>query len=584
MFGRLSIKHDKTETRKNMTEPMDSLHNKLLALDGKGYKAYKAIAGTYTFPAFTLSIDHVQGDPFATPSRISVSVDTRKTAFPHELWQTDVRRVALEDFLGRAIRHAIDRFVKGHRGSGGSGEFHISTSGQQVLVRNAILVNKDIIEARFTLGLPAQGRRAAGREAVAMLIDELPKVIDASLYYQNLDSQQIRQHVHSVEDQDALRHWLQEAGLVAFVADGALLPRASGVDDRPLRKDALPFRAPESLARTVTLPNAGEVRGLGIDHGITLIVGGGFHGKSTLLHALERGVYNHIPGDGRERVATIENAVKVRAEDSRAISRVNISPFIDHLPFGRDTEAFTTENASGSTSQAANIIEALECGTQLLLIDEDTSATNFMIRDKRMQALVADDKEPITPLIHRVRDLYQQRGVSSVIVMGGSGDYFDVADTVIMLDAYQPHDVTQQARALAKPVTPTTTPGKTFDEPASRRPDANVLNPARANRAVKINTRGVHDLLYGEHHIDLSQVEQLIDIGQTRSIGLMIYYFSQHYADTGENLIQGLQKVMADTQRHGLDIFSPYKVGDLALPRLHELAAAINRIREGQWQ
>ncbi len=563
---------------------MNNLHHKLLALDGKGYKAYKAIAGAYTFPAFTLSIDHVQGDPFATPSRISVSVDTGEAAFPDELWQTEVRRVALEDFLGRAIQQAIDRYVKGRRGSGGSGEFHIATSGQQVLVRNAVFVNADVIEARFTLGLPAQGRRAAGREAVAMLIDELPQIINAALYYQNLNSKHVWRHVYSVEDQHALRRWLQDAGLVAFVADGALLPRASGVDDRPMPDGALPFMAPEALAHTVTLPNAGEVRGLGIGHGVTLIVGGGFHGKSTLLHALERGVYNHIPGDGRERVATVENAVKVRAEDGRAVSRVNISPFIDHLPFGRDTVSFSTENASGSTSQAANIIEALECGTQLLLIDEDTSATNFMIRDKRMQALVADDKEPITPLIHRVRDLYEQQGVSSVIVMGGSGDYFDVADTVIMLDAYQPHDVTAQARALARPVTPGAASGKTFDGPVSRRPGADVLNPARADREVKINTRGVNNLLYGEHDIDLSQVEQLIDIGQTRSIGLMIYYFAQHYAATDNNLVKGLQQVMADAQQYGLDIFSPYKVGDLALPRLYELAAAINRIREGQWR
>jgi len=561
---------------------MDNLQNKLLALDGKGYKAYKSIAGVYTFPAFELSIDHVQGDPFATPSRISVRVDTIKAAFPAELWQTTVRRVALEDFLGRAIRRAIQRFVKGRRGSGGSGEFHISTSGQQVLLRNALFVREDFIEARFTLGLPANGRRAAGREAVSMFIDELPQVINAALYYESLDPTQVQQHVHSVEDQDALRHWLQDAGLVAFVADGSLLPRASGIDDRPLKKDALPFIAPDSLARSVNLPNAGELRGLGIAHGVTLIVGGGFHGKSTLLHALERGVYNHIPGDGRERVATLDNAVKVRAEDGRAISRVNISPFIDHLPFGRDTVAFSTENASGSTSQAANIVEALECGTQLLLIDEDTSATNFMIRDERMQALVADDKEPITPLIHRVRDLYEQRGVSSVIVMGGSGDYFDVADTVIMLDAYLPQDVTEKARALARPIRHEK-PGKTFDGPVSRRPDAEVLNPARANRDVKINTYEVNDLLYGEHRINLSQVEQLIDIGQTRSIGLMILYYAQHYAANGENMLQALQQVMADAQQQGLDIFTPYKVGDLALPRLHELAAAINRIREGQW-
>ncbi|HEC19016.1 MAG TPA: ATPase [Gammaproteobacteria bacterium] len=562
---------------------MERLRNTLLALDGKGYKAYKAIAGSYRYPAFDLSIDHVQGDPFATPSRISVTVDTEKSGFPAALWQGEVRRVALEDFIARAIRDAIRRFVKGHRGSGGSGEFAISTSGQQVLVRNAVHVRKDVIEARFTLGLPAQGRRAAGREAVAMLCDELPKVVDAALYHANLDAAQVERHVRSVEDQDALRRWLAEAGLVAFVADGAVLPRASGVDDRPLQKDALPFKAPESLARTVTLPNAGEVRGLGIGHGVTLIVGGGFHGKSTLLHALERGVYDHIPGDGRERVATVDNAVKVRAEDGRAISRVNISPFIDHLPFGRDTVAFTTENASGSTSQAANIIEALECGTSLLLIDEDTSATNFMIRDERMQALVADDKEPITPLIHRVRDLYEQCGVSSVIVMGGSGDYFDVADTVIMLDAYEPYDVTDKARALARPIE--RLPGSTpvFGGRSTRRPGPEVLDPSRANREVKINTYAVDDILYGEHRIDLSQVEQLIDAGQTRSIGLMILYYARHYAASGDGLIDGLQRVMADARKQGLDLFSPYKVGDLALPRLHELAAAINRIREGQW-
>ena len=565
---------------------MEKLRKSLQALDGKGYKAYKAIAGTYDFPRFRLSIDHVQGDPFATPSRISVYIDTDKAGFPDDLWRSTVRRVALEDFLARAIQAAIRRYVKGRRGSGGSGEFHISTSGQQVLVRNAIFVGNQNIEARFTIGLPANGRRAAGREAIAMLIDELPKVVDAALYHQSLDAQRVRQHVESVEDQQALRDWLSEAGLIAFVADGAILPRASGVDDRPMAKGALPFVAPDTLARKVTLPNAGEIRGLGIGHGVTLIVGGGFHGKSTLLHALERGVYDHIPGDGREQVATIANAVKVRAEDGRAISRVNISPFIDHLPFGRDTVSFSTENASGSTSQAANIIEALECGTQLLLIDEDTSATNFMIRDERMQALVADDKEPITPLIHRVRDLYEQHSVSSVIVMGGSGDYFDVADTVIMLDAYEPKDVTEQARTLARPIEANKACNKPFAafnaNECGRRPGKKALDPSRANRDVKINTRDVHDMLYGKHHIDLSQVEQLIDIGQTRSIGLMMVYFAQHYANDCPNLIHGLQQVLNDTQEKGLDILSEFKVGNLALPRLHELAAAINRIREGE--
>ncbi len=571
---------------------MENLRKKLLALDGKGYKAYKDITGQYRYPDFGLSIDHVQGDPFATPSRISVRINTDHAGFPKPLWQNNIRRIALEDYLGRAIKLAIKKHVKGRRGSGDSGEINISTSGQQVLVRNAVMVAPDAfpkqIEARIVMGLPSQGRRADGKQAVVMFMDELPRVIDTALRYHNHETQKVQRHVDSVEDQDALRHWLAEEKLVAFVANGSILPRASGVDDSPMPKGALAFVSPESLTRIVSLPNAGEVSGMGVPEGITLIVGGGFHGKSTLLHALERGIYNHIPGDGRERVASRTNAVKVRAEDARSISNVNISPFIDNLPFGRDTVAFSTENASGSTSQAANIIEALECGADVLLIDEDTSATNFMIRDERMQQLVTDDKEPITPLLHRVRELHESLGVSSVIVMGGSGDYFDVADTVIMMDSYEPRDVTKQARALAKPYqtksNSTSSFGPSFGQSTTRCPQQNALSPARGKREVKIDTKEVGLLLYGSHRIDLSQVEQLIDMGQTRTIGLMIHHFAKHYADNCENLTTGLIQVLEDAEKYGLDYFSQFKVGNLALPRLHELAAAINRIREGSWR
>jgi len=566
---------------------METLRKKLLALDGKGYKAYKAIAGRYAFTAgrmrFRLSVDHVQGDPFALPSRISVWVDMTQARLPEALWRNAVRRVALEDFLARALKRAIGRFVQGRRGSGCSGEIDIAGGGQQVLIRNAVLISRDGVEARLTLGLPAENRRAAGREAVAMFFDELPRVVEAALCFDNLDAEQARRHAHSVEDQQALRHWLREAGLVAFVANGARLPRASGVDDRPLRDHVLPFVAPDSLTRSVTLPNAGRIEGLGIPAGVTLIVGGGFHGKSTLLQALEYGIYDHIPGDGRERVATLETAVKVRAEDGRAIHDVNISPFIDHLPFGRDTDHFSTENASGSTSQAANIIEALECGAELLLIDEDTSATNFMIRDQRMQQLVAGDKEPITPLVQRVRELYTSHGVSSVIVMGGSGDYFDVADTVIMMDAYEPRDVTRQAHALARPIAGGPPGLPPFERLAERCPGPRALDPSRGNRPVKIDTPEKSLLLYGRHRIDLSQVEQLVDICQTRAIGLMIHYFARHYAAGCRSLVEGLQRVMQDAEAFGLDRFSEYKVGNLAMPRLFELAAAINRIRNGSW-
>ena len=571
---------------------MQRLSKLLLSIDGKGYKAYKDIQDSYQFEGFSVSIDHVQGDPFAAPSRVSIRMPMSEAQFPPQLWQpregNSTRKIAAEDYLGRHASGVISNTVKGHRGGGNSGLVAIETGGQQILPRNAIVMHDDYIEARIVMGLPANGRRVAGRQAHEMFLQELPKIAERALRYQSLDAAAIQKHVETAEDQDALRSALAQHKLVAFIADGSVLPRLSGINDKPLVKDALPFQSPDSLRCEINLPNAGTVSGMGIPVGVTLIVGGGFHGKSTLLHAIERGVYNHIPGDGREKVVTDPGAVKVRAEDGRAISKVNISPFIDRLPFNRDTVAFTTENASGSTSQAANIIEALECQAKVLLIDEDTSATNFMIRDERMQALVAQEKEPITPLVARIRELYAEYGISTIIVMGGSGDYFDVADTVIMMDCYEPRNVTNEARALSHELRintlDKTAPLAKFSLTSNRKPGAATLDPSRKNRDVKIDTKDLSTILYGEHRIDLSLVEQLIDLGQTRAIGLMIHYYASHYANRTDSLIAGLLQVMQDVEDKGLDVISPYKVGNLALPRLHELAAAINRIREGQWR
>ncbi len=571
---------------------MEQLRNLLKKIDGKGYKAYKDIKGHYIFSHYQLTIDHVQSDPFATPSRISIKIPMSQAGFPESLWyQTEpdaTRKIALEDYLGRWVKNCIVKKVKGRRGSGNSGQISIDTGQQQILCRNAVLISKQSIEARLVLGLPANGRRVASQQAHVMFFEELPQVIFHALYYNNQHLQEMLFHITTYEDQEALRNWLPTENLVAFIANNSILPRLSGVSDKPLKRNALAFKSPSTLNHQVSLPNSGMISGLGIPKGVTLIVGGGFHGKSTLLHALERGVYNHIPGDGREKLVTYANAVKIRAEDGRSISQVNISPFIDRLPFARGTKQFSTENASGSTSQAANIIEAVECGTELLLIDEDTSATNFMIRDERMQKLVVYEKEPITPLLYRVRELYEKQGISSIIVMGGSGDYFSVADTVIMMDSYEPIDATKKARALAKTpeqfMRPNNESWPDFSRISQRRPGSATLDPSKKHREVKIDTKGLKTLLYGEHLIDLSLVEQLIELGQTRSIGLMIYYYATHYASTDTNLIEGLEKTMHDITQKGLDALSPCKkVGNLALPRLYELAAAINRIRAGQW-
>ena len=428
----------------------EDLQRILHRIDGHGYRAYKEIRGVYDCGTHLILVDHVQGDPFAAPSRVRVQVPQKLAGFPEDTYRSRSRRVGLCDFLTRRFAQNIQEVTHGRRGTGRSGEIRIGLPGQEVLERTSVGIDTDRVEARFTMGLPARGRRVVGRQAGEMFFEKLPAIVGSALAFGRLDRKALYSHIEVVEDQDALREGLADHGLVAFVPDDANLPRRSGVDARPMLGDqAVPFKTPDRFRVTVELANRGKISGMGIPGGVTLIVGGGYHGKSTLLRALEAGVYNHIPGDGRELAVTVNDAVKIRAEDGRRIEQVDIRPFIGNLPYGCDTSVFSTDEASGSTSQAANIIESLEVGTSLLLIDEDTSATNFMIRDYRMQELVAKDKEPITPFIDKVRQLYEDQGVSTIMVIGGSGDYFDVADRVIMMDAYRPRDATDAAASVA---------------------------------------------------------------------------------------------------------------------------------------
>jgi len=558
----------------------DDLRRILNRIDGKGYPAYKDIRGHYQFPGFTLLIDHVQGDPFAAPSRLRVRVPQRIAGYPPDTYSQPSRRIALADFLTRAFDAASSQ-VSGRRGSGKSGLIAIDRPGQQVLERTSALVDEETVEARFVAGLPASGRRVLGRQAAVMLCENLPHIVESALHFSAEDRAALYRHLQTAEDADWLRSQLPANGLVAFVADGAVLPRRSGVDDRPLRKGSTPFQSPTSLRVEFDLPNAGPVSGMGLPAGITLIVGGGYHGKSTLLNALERGVYNHVPGDGRELVVTVEEAVKIRAEDGRAVSGVDISPFIGALPNGADTRRFSTANTSGSTSQAANIVEALEAGARVLLVDEDTAATNFMIRDHRMQELIAKEREPITPFIDKVRQLTDEYDVSTVLVMGGSGDYFDVADTVIAMDAYVPHDVTGQARVIAAKYQAERRQegGERFGEVTTRVPLAESLDPSKGRRQVKISARGVKTILFGTNEIDVSAVEGLVDPSQLNAIGQALYYARQRTMDGGRTLPEILDVVMADIDRGGLDILDRRSVGDLARFRRYELAAALNRLR-----
>ena len=572
-----------------------ALRSLLQRIDGRGYKAYKDLRGDYDLGGLSLHVDHVQGDPFATPSKLRVRVPMDEARLPVAWFDRRVRRIACEDLLARRFRDAVDATPPRRRGSGKSGVVRIDAGGQEVLERSAARVAQDFVEVRVEVGLPAAGRRVLGREAEALLAEELPRLAREALRAGEMDESEVLAFLVCVENQEHVRGQLAEHGLVAVVGDGSRLPRESGASDRPMRSGALPFAAPEALR--VELPLAHPVVGpdgrprsalvgLGIRRGITLVVGGGYHGKSTLLRALERGVYPHVPGDGREEVVSDPGLVKIRAEDGRRVEHVDIRPFVRDLPGGRATQAFRSNDASGSTSQAANIVEALEAGATGLLLDEDTSATNFMVRDARMQALVASEHEPITPFLDRVREIHDTLGVSTVLVMGGCGDYFDVADTVLRMNAFRPEDATAEARQVAREHGSARVPERPapLAPPPARAPLRESFDASRGRRDVKIDVRGVHELAYGRESVDLRGLEQLVDESQTRAIGHAIHALAEERMDGERTLAELLDGLEARFDRDGLDPLDPFHrpgqhPGRYARPRRFEVAGAINRLR-----
>ena len=558
------------------------LEKTLQRIDGKGYKAYKDIQGEYELGPYTLHIDNVQSDPFAPPSRMRITVPQKQAGFPEDFYNNATRKTAFEDYLTRKFARAL-AFVGKDAGKGS--DIAIDRCGQEILQRTSMLVNSEYVQARFVVGLPAKGRTILGEKAKKILFEDLPQIVKKSLHYEYLNKEDIQIHVNTAEDQQVLRNSLQERGLVAFIANGSILPRESGVSAKPLRdKKTIPFNSPPEMEESFQVPHYGTVVGMGIPEGVNLVVGGGYHGKSTLLRALELGIYNHIPGDGREYVVSLDSSFKIRAEDGRSIASADIQPFISDLPHKEDTSCFSSENASGSTSQAANIVEALESGSKLLLLDEDTSATNFMIRDGRMQQLVSQEFEPITPFIDRVREMYQKLGVSTIVVLGGSGDYFDIADNVIMLSEYLPYEVTEQAREVASRFrTNRSKEGKIDFQGVKKRVPR--LSSFKLGEKGKVKSKGLKSLLFGKETVDLSQVEQLVDESQTRTIAEIFRLLKEKGVSRELPISELVDEILDLINSKGLDGVSAFygkHPGNLALVRKQEICAAINRFRKLQ--
>ena len=511
----------------------------LHSINRKSYPAYKSLRGAYQFDRYILSIDHVQGDPFASPSHISVKLSHRDTGFPAEYYKDSLTRITLGDFLNRQFEQQVNRYTFRAKGSGKSGLISVSHCGQEVLARTAC----EITEA-------------------------------------------LRKAICLAEDQAFIRQELKKRSLAAFVSDGAILPRESGISSRPM-KNSVPFVSPESLRVSMELPHRGTITGMGIPCGITLIVGGGYHGKSTLLNALELGIYDHIPGDGREYVITDPSAQKLRSEDGRFIKDVDISLFINDLPNKKDTLCFSTEDASGSTSQAAGIVESMEAGSKVFLLDEDTSATNFMVRDSFMQRVICREKEPITPFLERARDLYEKAEISTILVAGSSGAFFHIADTVIQMDNYHPVDITAVTKKLCQEY-----PLSDIEAPAFRLPESHRIMirakvaPSRHSRPgqperLKTKVHGKDGFSLGKTEVDLRHVEQLIDSEQTASLALLLKYACEHLIDGKRTLPEIITYLDTQLKRQGLSFFSEgsYIPCGYAMPRIQEIYSCFNRYR-----
>lgn len=554
------------------------LRQQLSSIHRKSYPAYKTLKGIYDFKHFLLSIDHVQGDPFASPSHLSIQVPAKIAAFPAFCFSAKNVRIAVQDYLLRKFSQQLSIYNFKAKGSGKSGSISTSVCGQEVLERTACEISSDFVTVRFTVGFPANGRTINAFELEKILFEFLPSCVEKSLLYKNLSQKAVESVVFLAEDQEFLRQELKKRQLVAFVANHSILPRESGISQKPM-KNAVPFQSPASLETEITLPHKGKIKGMAIPQGITLIAGGGYHGKSTLLTALEDGVYNHIAGDGREFVLTDSSAVKLRAEDGRFIKDVDISLFINDLPNGKDTHCFSTLDASGSTSQAAGIVEGMEAGSTLFLLDEDTSATNFMVRDGFMQQVISRDKEPITPFLERAPKLFSKAGISTILVAGSSGAFFHIADTVIQMDRYQALDITEKVKKLCShyPLPPSSVPD--FCMPSSKRIMSSTKKSTYKDFKMKCHSKDSFSI--GKDTLDLRYIEQLTDKEQTAALGELLRYAQEHLVDGKRTISEIISVLQNKIEKDGFSAFfgNSYIPCGLAVPRIQEIFSCFNRYR-----
>lgn len=564
---------------------MKALYQKIRTLNGKNYGLYKSLADKpWDFGDFVLEFIHVQGDPYAPPSRVLLRSKLATLGYAPEWSSGFERRLALSDFLLRRLSGLVQE-----KYSGKDAAVVFDSAGPEMLVRNSLWIDNGELRACLQVRLPGDGRKIQAEEAAEILTMVMPDLVSAGLYYNKADEPAMQEHYRVLAERKEILEQLDGRGLCAFVPDGAVLPRASGLSEMPL-ENAVPFFAPDGLA--VTLNACGrEIRGMGIPKGITVITGGAFHGKSTLLQALTRAVYPHVPGDGREGIVVDATALRVGVEDGRSVRGTDLSMFVRDLPGGISTKDFNTLSASGSTSEAANLLEAMEAGAKTFFIDEDSSAVNFLIRDVRVRKLLGDEREPLIPLTDRIRGL-ASAGMNFVLVAGACGDYLDIADNIIVMTNYK-------AECAKSTLSPSKAEGLIGSVEAGKinvRPFAAYFEPLQkfvrptsaVERQVKVKLTGDSLLQIGFLVSDTSRLVTLVDKQQRLGAGFMLLNMLQNAAsnadaDTPADSIAGAAQKLCDVICNvGFRNLPQGMSREMSLPRAVDIACVAFRLNAGK--
>ena len=484
----------------------------------------------------------------------------------------DDEKTVVADYALRKFNILIDEFndenfnrKRTHKESGMIYSYH---PGNEVLMRNAAYITEMdqvyFLNILVLIQLPLHNHK----KGMNIMCKVLPGIVKNFINQFNLGD------LHESMDlfllQQKIRNWLETSPYSGFIANNSILPR--DVNGIASKIDALFFESPKAYEIEIF-----GHKGMGIPKGIVVITGGGYSGKSTLLDAIAAGIYNHVAGDGRELCITNTQSIKITAEDGRCINNVDISPFIKWIP-NKNPEDFSTTHASGSISQAANIMEAINMGVSLFLIDEDKTAANFMFKDPYMKEILAND--PIVPFFDRIRQLYRDMNISCILVIGSNSEYLYKADHVLLMDEYTIYDINDKIK-------------KSFNEnhdlliPEIKWNKHKVLisnsltNYPKESICERMDISEFGFVIFGEETVDIRVFDHLSE-AQIHAIVFIMREISKINHETDIDLHVCIDKLLDDINIKGIDnIFSTFFAIDrwLEIPRKIDVLSVIYRMK-----